>query len=101
MLIFPEGTRRPVGAAPDYKSGIVPVYEALQRPVLPVALNSGSVLAAQLRAPLSRAPSSSRCCRPIPPGLPRDEFRLRLQNTIETATARLVAEARQRNSGLG
>jgi 1-acyl-sn-glycerol-3-phosphate acyltransferase len=31
---------------------------------------------------------------PIPPGLAKEEFFQRLQNDIETATARLVAEGR-------
>lgn len=100
VLIFPEGTRRPVGAEPDYKSGIVPVYEALQRPVLPIALNSGLFWPRNsgLRHPGTIVVEMLPV---IPPGLPREEFRLRLQNSIEAATARLVAEARQRDSGLG
>jgi 1-acyl-sn-glycerol-3-phosphate acyltransferase len=31
---------------------------------------------------------------PIPPGLDKDTFFARLQNDIETATARLIAEGR-------
>jgi 1-acyl-sn-glycerol-3-phosphate acyltransferase len=30
---------------------------------------------------------------PIPPGLPREEFAARLQHDIESATAKLIAEA--------
>ena len=41
IIIFPEGTRRPAGAPPDYKTGIVLLYDALGVPCLPVALNSG------------------------------------------------------------
>ena len=29
IIIFPEGTRRPAGAPPDYKTGIVLLYDAL------------------------------------------------------------------------
>jgi 1-acyl-sn-glycerol-3-phosphate acyltransferase len=32
---------------------------------------------------------------PIPPGLPKDEFFARLRQAIETATDRLVAEAKR------
>lgn len=41
ILIFPEGTRRPVGAPPDYRAGGAIVAGALGVPVLPVALNAG------------------------------------------------------------
>ncbi|HRK19570.1 MAG TPA: lysophospholipid acyltransferase family protein, partial [Hyphomicrobiaceae bacterium] len=41
ILIFPEGTRRPPGAAPDYKPGYVALYEGLGVPAVPLALNSG------------------------------------------------------------
>ena len=41
IILFPEGTRRPPGAPPDYKTGIVLLYNALKVPCVPVALNSG------------------------------------------------------------
>ena len=41
ILIFPEGTRKPVGAAPDYKPGVAGLYAELEIPCVPVALNSG------------------------------------------------------------
>ena len=41
IIIFPEGTRRAPGAPPDYKTGVVLLYEALGIPCVPVALNSG------------------------------------------------------------
>ena len=41
FLIFPEGTRRPVGAPPVYKAGVGMVYVDCGVPCLPVALNSG------------------------------------------------------------
>ncbi|NCW45319.1 MAG: 1-acyl-sn-glycerol-3-phosphate acyltransferase, partial [Gemmatimonadaceae bacterium] len=36
MLIFPEGTRAPVGAAPDYKPGIAALYRDLDCPCTPM-----------------------------------------------------------------
>src|SRR5690606_886918 len=41
IIIFPEGTRKAPLAEPDYRYGIVRMYEALGVPVVPVALNSG------------------------------------------------------------
>ena len=43
IIIFPEGTRRAPGAPPDYKTGVVLLYDALKVPCVPVALNSGLV----------------------------------------------------------
>ena len=41
IVIFPEGTRRPPGAPPDYHPGVAHLYRALGVPVVPVALNAG------------------------------------------------------------
>jgi 1-acyl-sn-glycerol-3-phosphate acyltransferase len=41
VLIFPEGTRVPVGEAPPLKSGFAALYRALGLPVVPVAVDSG------------------------------------------------------------
>ncbi|GAA4658043.1 lysophospholipid acyltransferase family protein [Bartonella pachyuromydis] len=41
ILIFPEGTRRQPGQEPDYKSGIVALYNELELPVVPIAHNAG------------------------------------------------------------
>ncbi len=41
LIIFPEGTRRPPGAEPDYKPGIVYLYGKAGVPCVPMALNSG------------------------------------------------------------
>lgn len=41
VIIYPEGTRVPVGQAPPLKSGFAALYRALGLPVIPVALDSG------------------------------------------------------------
>ena len=91
VIIFPEGTRRPPGAAPDYKLGIVQLYAALDAPCLPVALNSGLFWP---RRRFVRYPGTVRVeiLDPLPPHLPKREFFARLCHEIETATARLVAQ---------
>ena len=91
VIIFPEGTRRPPGAAPDYKLGIVQLYAALDAPCLPIALNSGLFWP---RRRFVRYPGTVRVeiLDPLPPHLPKREFFARLRHDIETATARLVAE---------
>lgn len=90
FVIFPEGTRRPVGAQPQYKSGIGVIYADCGVPCLPVALNSGLFWP---RRTFLRYPGTLivEFLDPLPPGLPRDEFFARIQTTIEEATNRLVA----------
>jgi 1-acyl-sn-glycerol-3-phosphate acyltransferase len=92
IFIFPEGTRRPPGAPPDYKPGFVALYEALELPCVPLALNSGLYWP---RRSFRRYPGTIvvEILDPIPPGLPRAEFRRVAQAAIETASARLIAEA--------
>jgi 1-acyl-sn-glycerol-3-phosphate acyltransferase len=93
ILIFPEGTRSAPGAPPDYKPGIALLYGELGVPCLPIALNSGHCWP---RRSWIRRPGTIvvELLDPIPPGLPKRAFLRQLQETIEPATDRLVAEAR-------
>ncbi len=92
ILVFPEGTRRPPGAPPDYKPGLTLLYEALGIPCVPLALNSGLFWP---RRSLERYPGTIvvEFLEPIAPGLKRSDFRKLVVDRIETACARLVAEA--------
>jgi 1-acyl-sn-glycerol-3-phosphate acyltransferase len=100
VFVFPEATRRPISAPPDYKPGVVALYEGLQLPCVPVAVNSGLFWA---RRKFLRYPGTLvvEILEPIPPGLPRSEFRTRLESAIEEATARIVAEARAKGATVG
>jgi 1-acyl-sn-glycerol-3-phosphate acyltransferase len=93
IVIFPEGTRRPPGAPPDYKPGFIALYEGLELPCYPVALNSGLFWP---RRSIIRYPGTIviEVLDPIPPGLPRAEARALIQERIESACGRLIAEAR-------
>jgi 1-acyl-sn-glycerol-3-phosphate acyltransferase len=92
VLIFPEGTRSAPGDPPDYKPGVVALYNALRLPVVPVALNSGLFWR---RRSLVKHPGRIvvQFLEPIPPGLERKIFMQTLEQRIETATARLIEEA--------
>lgn len=92
VLIFPEGTRMSPGAEPDYKPGAAALYMQLDVPCTPFALNSGLFWP---RRQFVRKPGTIivEFLPPIPTGLPRREFSSRLEQAIETATARLVAES--------
>ncbi|MFO0991142.1 MAG: lysophospholipid acyltransferase family protein [Hyphomicrobiales bacterium] len=92
IIMFPEGTRRAPGAPPDYKPGATALYLKLGKPCVPFALNSGLYWP---RRKFLRRPGTIilEFLPPIPPGLPRREFERRLIEMVETATARLEAEA--------
>lgn len=92
IVIFPEGTRRAPGAPPDYKPGYVALYDGLKLPCIPIALNSGLFWP---RRSFRRYPGTIvvEVLEPIPPGLPRAEFRRRLETAIESASQRLIEEA--------
>ncbi|MFG1213918.1 lysophospholipid acyltransferase family protein [Xanthobacter flavus] len=91
ILIFPEGTRRPAGAPPDYKFGVAHLYSSLGVPCLPIALNSG--LYWPRRSILKRRGTILvEILPPIPPGLPRQKIMARLEADIEAASDRLLAE---------
>ena len=92
ILIFPEGTRRVPGSPPDYKPGYVALYEGIGVPCVPLALNSGLFWPRRI---FMRYPGTIvvEFLDPIPPGLPRSEFRRQVESGIEAASNRLVAEA--------
>jgi len=92
IFIFPEGTRRPAGAQPAYKSGVAHIYTATGAPCVPVALNSGLCWP---RRTLLRRPGTIivEYLPVIEPGLPGSQFMKILQERIETATDRLIAES--------
>lgn len=91
ILIFPEGTRRPAGAPPAYKFGIGHLYQHLGAPCLPIALNSGLFWS---RRKFLRRPGTIivEILEVIPPGMPRNAFFKEMQDRIETASDRLLAE---------
>ena len=94
ILIFPVGTRRAAGAEPRYKHGVAHLYGETGAACLPVALNAGLFWP---RRQFLRYPGTVvvEILDPIPPGLDKKDFAARLQDAIETATARLVAEGRR------
>ncbi|MGD9803004.1 MAG: lysophospholipid acyltransferase family protein [Hyphomicrobiaceae bacterium] len=92
ILIFAEGTRRPPGAEPDYKPGYIALYDALDVPLVPLALNSGLYWP---RKSLLRYPGTIvvEILPPVPTGQPRTEVRRKVEAAIEQASWHLIAEA--------
>jgi len=87
ILIFPEGTRKKPGAAPDYKPGVAGLYGQLGVDCVPVALNSGVYWTGFLKRPGTIV---LEFLEPIPPGMKRDAFMTLLESRIETATSSLL-----------
>jgi 1-acyl-sn-glycerol-3-phosphate acyltransferase len=90
-MIYPEGTRRPPGAEPKYKMGVVNLYERLNVPVVPIAHVPGStgrgVPSCAIRA-RSRSRCSIRSCR----ASTANTFHKTLVERIETACDRQLLE---------
>ena len=94
IVIFPEGTRAAPGESRPYKSGVAALYQDLNLPIVPMALNSGLLWP---RNSFFKKPGTITVefLPPIPAGLPREEMMKRLRDTLEPAAQRLIAQATQ------
>ena len=99
IFIFPEGTRRAPGAAPQYKFGVAKLYGDIGAPCLPVAVNTGLFWG---RRGFSRRPGVAviEYLPVIPPGLERERFMEVLEAKIEAACAQLNREATAKDPAL-
>ena len=80
VIIFPEGTRVPVGEKPPLQSGFAGLYRVLGLPVVPIALDSGRVWPRGF----VKQPGTIRVKvgETIPAGLKRDEVEARVHAAI-------------------
>jgi 1-acyl-sn-glycerol-3-phosphate acyltransferase len=99
VIIFPEGTRKKVGAPADYKPGIAALYQRLDRPCTPVALNSGIFWTGPAGFLKKRGRIVLQFLPPIAPGLKRHDFMHALETGIEQVTSDLVREGRAQLEG--
>ena len=99
LFVFPEGTRRPPDAPPDYKSGISYIYSETGAPCLPVAVNTGLFWP---RRSFWRRPGTAviEFLPMIPAGLARQDFQSRMRDGIEGTSNALMAEAVEADPGL-
>jgi len=91
VVIFPEGTRTPVGLRVVYQPGVVAIASGTGAPVVPVATDSGRVWG---RRAFVKHPGLIRISvlPALPPGLNRARLLTALQTQIEGETDRLMAE---------
>lgn len=89
IIIFPEGTRTPPGTNSTYQPGVAALYQQLNVPVVPVALNSGYYWSKNAfvkrpgRITIDFMP-------PLMPGMKSRDFLNTLQSTIEGRVAQLL-----------
>lgn len=93
VVIYPEGTRQGPDAPIDLKSGVAAIYRAVDRPCVPIAVNSGLYWrgSSNVRGP---GVMIFEVLPPIEPGLKREEFMRRLRDALAPAKTALVAEGR-------
>lgn len=92
LIIYPQGTRVAPGAKLPYKIGTGLIYDQLGQPCVPVATNVGVLWP---KRSLLRTPGTAvvEFMEPIPPGKPVSAFMRQLEEMIEPASDRLMAEA--------
>ncbi len=91
IVIFPEGTRAAPGESRPYKTGVAALYQELNIPVVPMALNSG-LLWPKNSLFKKRGMITVEILPPIPAGLPREAMMQRLRDELEPAALRLLKE---------
>lgn len=91
ILLYPEGTRVPHGAAPPLRAGFAGIYSVLASPVVPIAIDSGRLLG---KNGFLRWPGTIHYVigAPVPPGLPRAEAEARVHAAINTLNLRNARE---------
>ncbi len=92
IIIFPEGTRQELDAAPDYKPGVAAIYGMLNVPCVPLALNTGYYWPAK-GFPNKSGIVTFEFGKAIEPGIKRQEFMSALETSIEERTKALIIQA--------
>lgn len=91
LIIFPQGTRVPMGEKMPYKVGAFALYTQLEQTVVPVAANVGHVWP---KAGIMKYPGTATIefLPPIEQGVDQEDFMERLADVIETGSDALHAE---------
>lgn len=89
IVIFPQGTRVAPNVRRPYKSGVAALYQGLQLPVVPMALNSGLLWS---RNSFIKRPGliTIAFMPPIPVGLSRPELMTRLEQDLDEKSQPLL-----------
>tara|TARA_Y100000741_G_scaffold364730_1_gene356724 strand:+ start:1231 stop:1905 length:675 start_codon:yes stop_codon:yes gene_type:complete len=89
IIIFPEGTRKKPGEAPNYKPGIFGIYSEAETHILPVAVYSGHCWP---KHTLLKYPGniSIKFLNLIPPKIDRNNLLKQIEKQIETESKKLI-----------
>ena len=92
LIIYPQGTRVAPGVKKPYKVGTGVLYEQMNQPCVPVAINVGVFWP---RKGIIRRPGLAvvEFLPAIEPGKDRDAFLAELEEVVETRSNALMAEA--------
>ena len=92
LIIYPQGTRVAPGVELPYKTGTAVLYQQLGQTCVPVAVNVGVFWP---RTGIVKKPGNAviEFLDPIPPGLDKETFAMRLRGAIEPRSNELMAEA--------
>ena len=82
VIIFPEGTRTAYKDQPELKPGIFSMYKSLNKPVVPISLNSGYCWPKNNKIKSGEIIIEFK--EPIQPGLSKKEFLDQLKNAINS-----------------
>jgi 1-acyl-sn-glycerol-3-phosphate acyltransferase len=98
IIIFPEGSRIPVGERTDYQPGVYALYRALDVPCVPVAHNAGQFW---LNGSLQRETGviSVKFLPALQGKMARQDFLGRLQREIDGTSERLAGLDAERETG--
>lgn len=88
VIIFPEGSRARPGEKHPYQPGIFGIYKYLKVPVVPVAVNTG--LFWPRKGAVKQGEFVIEFLPPVAPGLQKEAFMDKLEETIETASKSLL-----------
>ena len=94
LIIYPQGTRVPPGEKRPYKIGAGLLYEQLAQPCHLMATNCGVFWPKHGLMRRRGTAVVEFLAPPIAPGMPMGEFMREIEGRIETASDRLLADAR-------
>ena len=89
LLIFPQGTRVKFNEQPPFKKGVGRIYNSLNLPCIPVALNTGKIWPKNSFMKYSGDIHIS-FLEPIMPGKDKNEFIREIENKIYSEIKKLV-----------
>ena len=89
LLIFPQGTRVKFDEQPPFKKGVGRIYNSLNLPCIPVALNTGKIWP---KSSFMKYPGDIHISflKPIMPGKDKNDFMREIEDKIYSETKKFI-----------